>query len=146
MRLLFIEGLHSLSHVLRPSVVKSRSGDCGCENYHICVKYDVIKWKHFPRYWPFVWGIHRSPMNSPHKGQWRGDLMFSLICTWINDWVNNRDASDLRRHRAHFDVTVMMRQAFWQHLCQISERPHNLKTTSCGSEVAHDLVVRRLTT
>ena len=41
---------------------------------------DVIKWKHFPRYWPFVRGIHRSPGNSPHKGQWRGALMFSLIC------------------------------------------------------------------
>ena len=41
---------------------------------------DVITWKHFPRYWPFVRGIHRSPMNSPHKGQWRGTLMFLLIC------------------------------------------------------------------
>ena len=41
---------------------------------------DVIKWKHFPCYWPFVRGIHRSPVNSPHKGQWRGALMFSLIC------------------------------------------------------------------
>ena len=41
---------------------------------------DVIKWKHFPRYWPFVWRIHRSPVNSPHKGQWRRALMFSLIC------------------------------------------------------------------
>ena len=39
---------------------------------------DVIKWKHFPRYWPFVRGIHRSPVNSPHKGQWRGALMFFL--------------------------------------------------------------------
>ena len=68
---------------------------------------DVIKWKHFPRYWPFVWGIHRSPVNSPHKGQWRGALMFSLICAWIKDWVNNREAGDLRRHRAHYDVIVM---------------------------------------
>ena len=68
---------------------------------------DVIKWKHFPRYWPFVRGIHRSPVNSPHKGQWRGALMFSLICAWINGWVNNREAGDLRRHRAHYDVTVM---------------------------------------
>ena len=42
---------------------------------------DVIKWKHFPRYWPFLRGIHRWPVNSPHKGQWRGALMFSLICT-----------------------------------------------------------------
>ena len=68
---------------------------------------DVIKWKHFPRYWPFVRGIHRSPVNSPHKGQWRGTLMFSLIYARINCWVNNREAGDLRRHRAHFDVTVM---------------------------------------
>ena len=68
---------------------------------------DVIKWKPFPRYWPFVRGIHRSPVNFPHKGQWRGALMFSLICVWINSWVNNREAVNLRRHRAHYDVTVM---------------------------------------
>ena len=64
---------------------------------------DVIKWKHFPRYWPFVWRIHRSPVNSPHKGQWRGALIFSLICGWINGWVNKREAGDLRRHRGHYD-------------------------------------------
>ena len=68
---------------------------------------DVIKWKHFPRYWPFVRGIHRSPVNSPHKGQWRGALMFSVICVWINGWVNNRKAGDLRRYRTHYDVSVM---------------------------------------
>ena len=68
---------------------------------------DVIKWKHFPRNWPFVRGIHRSPVNSPHIGQWRRALMFSLICVWINGWVNNREAGDLRRYRAHYDVTVM---------------------------------------
>ena len=61
----------------------------------------------FPRYWPFARGIHRSSVNSPHKGQWRGALMFSMICAWINDWVNNREAGDLRRHRAHYDVIVM---------------------------------------
>ena len=69
---------------------------------------DVIKWKHFPCYWPFVRGIHRSPVNSPHKGQWRWALMFSLICVWINGWVNNREAGDLRRYRAHYNVTVML--------------------------------------
>ena len=69
--------------------------------------YVVIKWKHFPRYWPFVRGIHWSPVNSPHKGQWRGAFMFSLICVWINGWVNNGEAGDLRRYRAHHDVTVM---------------------------------------
>ena len=47
------------------------------------------------------------PVNSPHKGQWRGALMFSLICSWINDWVNNREAGDLRRHRGYYDVSVM---------------------------------------
>ena len=46
-------------------------------------------------------------MNSSHKGQWRGTLMFTLICTWINGWVNNGEAGDLRRHRAHYDVIVM---------------------------------------
>ena len=75
-------------------------------NHRLCND-DVIKWKHFPRYWPFVRGIHRSPVNSPHKGQWRGALMFSLICVWINGWVNNREVGDLRRHRGHYDVNVM---------------------------------------
>ena len=68
---------------------------------------DVIKWKHFPRNLPFVRGIHRSPVNFPHRGQWRGALMFSLICVWINGWVNNREAGDLRRYRAHYGVIVM---------------------------------------
>ena len=68
---------------------------------------DVIKWKYLPRYWPFVRGIHRSPVDFPHKGQWRGALMFSLICACTNGWANNRDAGYLRRHRAHYDVTVM---------------------------------------
>ena len=68
---------------------------------------DVMKWKHFPRYWPFVRGIHRSPVNFPHKGQWRGALMFSLICVGLSGWVYNREAGYLRRHRAHYDVIVM---------------------------------------
>ena len=72
-----------------------------------CWHDDVIKWEHFPRYWPFMWGIHRSPVNSPHKGQWRRALMFSMIWAWTNVWVNNQDAGDLRRHRAHYDVFVM---------------------------------------
>ena len=69
---------------------------------------DVIKWKHFMHYWPFVRGIHWSPVNSPHKGQWRGALMFFLICAWINGWVNNAEAGHLRCHGAHYDVTVMI--------------------------------------
>ena len=69
---------------------------------------DVIKWKHFPIYWPFLRGIHRRPVNSPHKVQRRGSLMFSLICARTNNLVNNRDAGDLRRHHAHYDVIVII--------------------------------------
>ena len=66
--------------------------------------YDVIK------YWPFVQEIHRSQVNSPPKGQWRRTLTLSLISAWTNGWINNRDIGDLRRHRAHYDVTAMHRQ------------------------------------
>ena len=73
---------------------------------------DINEWKHFPRYWPFMRLIHRSPVNSPHKGQWLGALMFSLICALINGWVNNCEAGDLRRHHIHYDVTVMCQGLF----------------------------------
>ena len=74
---------------------------------------DVIKWKHFPSYWTLMWEIHRSPVNSPHKAQWRG--MFSLICAWTHGWVNNWDAGDLRRHHAHHNVIVTYR--WFKNLC-----------------------------
>ena len=50
---------------------------------------------------------NRSPVNSPHKNQWRGALMFSLICARKKDWVNNREAGDWKHHRAHYADTVM---------------------------------------
>ena len=79
-------------------------------NFLSCIYHDdVIKWKHFPRYWPFVWGIQRPLVNSPHKGQWRGALMFSLICVWINGWINNHEAGNLRRNCTHYDIIVMCR-------------------------------------
>ena len=89
---------------------------CSVRDVHVGINHcgpnllhdDVIKWKHFPRHRPFVRGIHRSSVNSPQKGQWRGDLIFSLICTWINGWVSNCEASDFRSHRAHYDFIVMM--------------------------------------
>ena len=52
---------------------------------------DVTERKPFPRYWPFVRRIHRSPVNSPHKGLWRRALMFSLICAGIKGEENNRE-------------------------------------------------------
>ena len=65
------------------------------------INHDLFKWKHFPCYWPFVRGIHQAPVHSPHKGQWHGALMLSLICAWMNGWIKYRKA------RAHYDVTVM---------------------------------------
>ena len=49
-----------------------------------------------------------GPLCGEFSGHRRGALMFSLICTWINGWVNNREAGDLRRHRTHYDVIVML--------------------------------------
>ena len=75
--------------------------------------------QHIPSWWrhqmesfsallPLCAGNSPVPVNSPHKGQWRRALMSSLICAWINDRVNNREAGDLRRHLGHYDVNVMM--------------------------------------
>ena len=90
-------------HIVNPDTVNNHTL---CE---VDIKAESMSWwwKQFPRCWYFVRRIHRSPVNSTHKGQWRSSLMFSLICVWINDWVNSREAGDLRRHRAHYDVTVM---------------------------------------
>ena len=68
---------------------------------------------------PIVREIHRSPVNSPHKSQGRGPLMLSLICACMNDRVNDREADDLRRHRAHYDVTVM---------CECDNLFHHIET------------------
>ena len=85
---------------------------------------DVIKWKRFPRYWPFVRGIHRFPVNFPHKGQCRRVLIFPWICVWINDWVNNREAGDLRRYRAYYDVTLMIYASLG--LDELNKCPHHV--------------------
>ena len=78
-------------------------------------EYQKTRWRHqmetFPAFLALCAGIHWSPVNSPHKG--RGALMFIWSAPWINGWVNNREAGDLRRHRAHYDVIVM--NASWIH-------------------------------
>ena len=62
---------------------------------------DVIKWKHFPRYWPFVRGIYPRTTASDAE-LW----CFLWSAPWLNGWVNNRAAGDLRRQCAHNDVIV----------------------------------------
>ena len=73
-------------------------------------KLDQSWWRHQMEIYSVLLAICAgdSPVNSPHKSQWRGALMFSLICAEINGWVNNRKAGYLRRHRAHYDVIVMI--------------------------------------
>ena len=112
---------------------------------------DVIKGNIFRvTGWSFVRGIQRSPVNSLHKGQWRGVSMFSLICAWINDWVNNREAGDLRRHRAYYDVIVMSSDstelvfehppvavAEAAHLCKLTSPTTSPLVSSIGAPGAH---------
>ena len=88
---------------------------------------DVIKWKHFLRYWSFVRGIHRSSVNSPHKGQRRRALIFSLILAWTNGGVNSRHPGDLWRHRAHHDVTAMQKLSLTRISCYRYRDPHIMK-------------------
>ena len=64
-------------------------------------------------HYTYIYIIHWSPVNSPHKGQWRRALMFSLICAWTNGGANHRDAGDLRRNRAHYGVTLMTKYESW---------------------------------
>ena len=98
---------------------------------------DVITWKQFPRYWPIVRGIQQWPVNSPHNGQWRGALMFSLICAWINDWVNNREDGDLSRHRAHYDVTVMKCDAHPSAIPEVPVISPRLYLAHCQQAISH---------
>ena len=85
------------------------NGDCASASQ--VTLNDIARWRHqmetFSALLALCAGNSPVPANSPHKGQWRGALMFPLICVWINDWVNNREAGDLRRHRGHYDVSVM---------------------------------------
>ena len=75
----------------------------------------ITTWRHqmktFSALLALCEGIHWSPVDSPHKVQERGALIFSSICTWTSNWADTRDAGDLRRHRANYDVTAMT------HLC-----------------------------
>ena len=117
-----IYALYSLFYILRYDKImitafEGRDGSFWkCLDCASCIKYSrkspgkvlMAWWCHqmetFP--WPFVRGIYRSPVNSPYT--WSFDV--SLVCAWTNGWPNNRDAGDLRRHRAHYDVICHFKQ------------------------------------
>ena len=97
-----------------------RNYNWGVENYRWSFRESIVAiswWRRqmetFSALLAFVRGIHLSPADSPHKAQWRSALMFSLIHAWTNGWTNNRDAGDLRRHRAHYDIIVMITSVSW---------------------------------
>ena len=108
---------------------------------------NVIKWKRFSRYWPFVRGIHRSPVNSPHKGQWRSALTFSLICAWTHAWVNNSEAGDFGRRRAHYDVILMYLDVVMKVSCRITIKTYmndkSLYIVWCYEMIVDIIVSRR---
>ena len=60
--------------------------------------------------------------NSPVTGDFpsqgpvtRSFDVFSLICAWINAWVNKREVDDLSRHRAHYDITLISTEELWNY-------------------------------
>ena len=90
----------------RPPFWMTSYGHKSYTKYLLLKKFYRTWWRHqtetFSTLLAVVRGIHRPQVNSPHKGQWRGALMFSLICAWTNVWVNNHS------HSAQYDVIVMM--------------------------------------
>ena len=74
---------------------------------HTLWLHDYVKLKKFPALLAICARNSPVPGEFPAKRQWRGGLLFSLIYTRINGWVNNDEAGNLRRLRAHYDVTVM---------------------------------------
>ena len=100
---------------------------------------DVIEWKHFPRHWLFVRGIHRSLVNSPHKGQWRCALMFSLVC------LNKRlSKPSWRRWFETLSRSLWRHCNEWLHtFCQM--KTHLIFSERCVCWVPHTLRIRRLT-
>ena len=88
--------------------------------YHYVRKrcFQFHKYVHMPTL--FIVTIEHIPNKDHIPLQWRHNdhdgvsnhqpddcFAVSLICTWINGWVNNRETGDLKRHRAHYDVIVM---------------------------------------
>ena len=84
---------------------------CTCNINSVCHD-NVIKWTHLPRYWPFVRGIHRSPVDSTHRGQWRGALMFSLICARTRCFLwfapEQKVEETIETAVIYYDVTVVV--------------------------------------
>ena len=109
----------------------------------ICLnRWDCSWWRHqmetFSALLALCAGNSPVPVNSPHKGQWRGALMFSLFYAWINDWVNNREAGDLRRQCGYHDVIVMFQVSTVQnnpvYVCSSAFPEPDMADCNCPSD------------
>ena len=126
-----------IAQILEPSPdewnVKMTNCSFCWKNYVPQVVIDGYWWRHqmetFSALLAICAGNSPVPVNSLHKGQWRGALMFSLISASIKGWVNNQEAGDLRRSRPHYDVIVMLVThtccLFYYHHGMISDDYHS---------------------
>ena len=101
-----------LSHTIKSIALSEHILHLWCNHELLVQMHSVWSWwRHqmetFSALLALFAGNSPVPVNSLHKDQWRGALMFSLFCAWINDWVNNREAGDFKCHRAHHAVNVM---------------------------------------
>ena len=96
---------------------------------------DVIKWKHFPRYWSFVRGLHRSVVNSPHRYQWSGALTFSLICAlnkrlskqWWGWWFETPSRSLVRHCNGSVYFCIPIPSSTYTYRTGPFRKPYSLK-------------------
>ena len=92
--------------------------NCEIPLIHICMNSETVSnksspsnswWSHqmetFSAILAICAGIHQGPLAQRPVTR---SFDVSLICAWLKGWVNNREAGDLIRHRAHYDFTVMM--------------------------------------
>ena len=100
--------MHNALEILQSCTKPSRYGKYFmqvCSTFHLNM---MMSWNGTIFHVACVWGILRSIVDSPHKGQWHGILMFSFICTWTNSLVNHWDPDDLRHHHDRYDIIIMI--------------------------------------
>ena len=95
---------------------------CKCTDL---LKYDVITWKRFRYYWPFLRITHRSLVDSLHKGQWWGTLMIPMMPAWKNSRRNYREAGELKYLCTHLwslerTIWIWIWQIYLRTSCAIS--------------------------
>ena len=78
---------------------------------------DVMTWQRSPHWWPFVKGIHQSPVSSPYKGPMMQNFEFSLLLVWTDYWANSQVAGDLTaiiRHTLTFFILIKFPSCYWE--------------------------------